>query len=71
MFIQHHQVTVYKRCKIEYMISKKYKFESNTPSSQLVYGHNIQTWAMVVAQLAERLPAIPEVRGSNPVIGKI
>ena len=53
------------------MISKKYKFESNTPSSQLVYGHNIQTWAMVVVQLAEWLPAIPEVRGWNPVIGKI
>ena len=27
--------------------------------------------AVVVAQLAERLLPIPEVRGSNPVIGKI
>ena len=31
---------------------------------------NIQ-WAVVVAQLAERLLPIPEFRGSNPVIGKI
>ena len=28
-------------------------------------------WAVVVAQLVERLLPIPEVRGSNPVIGKI
>ena len=28
-------------------------------------------WAVAVAQLAEWLPPIPEVRGSNPVIGKI
>ena len=28
------------------------------------------TWAVVVAQLVERLLPIPEVRGSNPVIGK-
>ena len=27
-------------------------------------------WAVVVAQLVERLLPIPEVRGSNPVIGK-
>jgi len=27
-------------------------------------------WAVVVAQLVERLLKIPEVRGSNPVIGK-
>ena len=27
-------------------------------------------WAVVVAQLVERLLLIPEVRGSNPVIGK-
>ena len=27
--------------------------------------------AVVVAQLAEQLLPIPEVRGSNPVIGKI
>ena len=26
---------------------------------------------VVVAQLAERSPPIPEIRGSNPVIGKI
>ena len=28
------------------------------------------SWAVVVAQLVERLLPIPEVRGSNPVIGK-
>ena len=27
-------------------------------------------WAVVVAQLVERLLPIPEVPGSNPVIGK-
>ena len=27
-------------------------------------------WEVVVAQLVERLLPIPEVRGSNPVIGK-
>ena len=31
----------------------------------------IRNWALVVAQLVERLLKIPEVRGSNPVIGKI
>ena len=30
-----------------------------------------EQWAVVVAQLAERSLAILEVRGSNPVIGKI
>ena len=29
-----------------------------------------EQWAVVVAQLVERLLSIPEVRGSNPVIGK-
>ena len=28
-------------------------------------------WAVVVAQLVERSLATPEVRGSNPAIGKI
>ena len=28
------------------------------------------SWAVVVTQLAERLLAILEIRGSNPVIGK-
>ena len=28
-------------------------------------------WALVVAQLVERSHPIPEVRSSNPVIGKI
>ena len=28
------------------------------------------TWAVVVAQLVERSLPIPEVRGSNPIIGK-
>ena len=32
---------------------------------------NTRNWAVVVAQLAERSLAIPEVRGSNPVISKI
>ena len=29
------------------------------------------SWAVVVAQLVERLLPTPEVRGSNPVIGKL
>ena len=36
------------------------------------YSLNIKTGrAVVVAQLVERLLQIPEVRNSNPVIGKI
>ena len=31
---------------------------------------NITKWAVVVAQLVERSLPIPEVRSSNPVIGK-
>ena len=31
---------------------------------------NNQYWGVVVAQLVERSLLIPEVRGSNPVIGK-
>ena len=34
---------------------------------QLVYGI---TWALFKAQLVERSLPMPEVRGSNPVIGK-
>ena len=30
-----------------------------------------ENWAAVVAQLVKRSVPIPEVRGSNPVIGKI
>ena len=30
----------------------------------------MEPWAVVVAQLVERSLSIPEVRGSNPVIGK-
>ena len=33
--------------------------------------NNVIRRAVVVAQLVERLLPIPEVRGSNPVIGKI
>ena len=29
------------------------------------------SWAVVVAQSVERLPPTPEIRGSNPVIGKL
>ena len=32
---------------------------------------SLDTWAVVVAQLVERLLPIPEVSGSKPVIGKI
>ena len=32
--------------------------------------NSMQDWAMVVAQLVERSLPFPEVRGSNPVIGK-
>ena len=35
-----------------------------------VYTYNVHG-AVVVAQLVERSLPIPEVRGSNPVIGKI
>ena len=33
-------------------------------------GNFMVLWAVVVAQLVEWLLLIPEVRGSNPVIGK-
>ena len=33
-------------------------------------GKNLSVLAVVVAQLVERSQSIPEVRGSNPVIGK-
>ena len=33
-------------------------------------GNNRANWAVVVAQLVEWSIPIPEVRGSNPVIGK-
>ena len=33
--------------------------------------HFNQDWAVVVAQLVERLLLTPEVRDSNPVIGKL
>ena len=36
-----------------------------------VQGQRTLTWEGVVAQVVERLRPIPEVRGSNPVIGKI
>ena len=32
--------------------------------------NNFHWWAVVVAQLVERSLPIPEIRGSNPVIGK-
>ena len=31
----------------------------------------LNNWAVVVAQLVERSPPTPEIRGSNPVIGKL
>ena len=34
-------------------------------------GNNGYLWAVVVAQLVERSLPMPEVHGSNPVIGKI
>ena len=37
----------------------------------LPINQNIICWAVVVAQLVKRSLPIPEVRGSNPVIGKI
>ena len=36
----------------------------------LPINQNIICWAVVVAQLVKRSLPIPEVRGSNPVIGK-
>ena len=35
---------------------------------ELSFGKFLIYWAVVVAQLVERSPPIPEVRGSNPVI---
>ena len=37
----------------------------------LAEGKYAQRWGSGVAQLVERLPPTPEVRGSNPVISKI
>ena len=41
--------------------------------NKLCMNHSYKSnyWAVVVAQLVERSLPIPEVRGSNPVIGKI
>ena len=36
----------------------------------LMHINNLYLWAVVVAQLVERPLPIPEVHGSNPVIGK-
>ena len=49
------------------------------PTGATTFGHTerdwsidkqYQAWEVVVAQLVERSLPIPEVRGSNPVIGK-
>ena len=37
----------------------------------ILYLKQIANWAVVVTQLVERLLPIPEVHGSNPVIGQI
>ena len=36
----------------------------------LIYHWSI-TWAVVVAELVERSHPAPEIRGSNPIIGKV
>ena len=37
---------------------------------ELSFGKFLIYWAVVVAQLVERSPPIPEVHSLNPVIGK-
>ena len=42
------------------------------PKEKMVHGTKKQNiWAVVVAQLVERSLPTPEVRGLNPVIGKL
>ena len=44
---------------------------SKAPSTHVRnFSTKMYSWAVVVAQLVEQLLTIPEVRGSNPVIGK-
>ena len=38
--------------------------------SMTIASKSVEQWEVVVAQLVERSLSIPEVRGSNPVIGK-
>ena len=46
---------------------------AGSPTQQYNFfaGQTLKIWEVVVAQLVERSLWIPEVRGSNPVIGKI
>ena len=43
---------------------------SNVMMVNMEYNIKANVWAVVVAQLVERSLPIPEVCGSNPVIGK-
>ena len=62
------------------ILTGKFPIEFNQPVLLVIYGRQVcplallkiahEQWAVVVAQLVERLLPIPEVRGSNPVIGK-
>ena len=57
--------------KYQWAIPCLFFFISNqVKSKQIVHIKLCQFWAVVVAQLVEQSLPIPEVRGSNPVIGK-
>ena len=47
------------------------QLKNNKLSNNLRWRSRLEPWAVVVAQLVERLLAISKVRGSNLVIGKI
>ena len=49
---------------------EKLSGSAKSAKSQLLT-NKMKRRAVVVAQLVERLPPTPEIRGSNPVIGKL
>ena len=77
---QTHPLFVYFRPFLNACKYRRYKFEKKPKIVDGVFGTNPLSyggtpknellWAVVVAQLIEQSLLIPEVRGSNPVIGK-
>ena len=58
--------------KLEQVVTVKVFQSKNTKEKKMKWkDKKVTLEAVVVAQLAERALPIPEVRGSNPVIGKI
>ena len=45
--------------------------DQNVSIKMLIQNNSYKLKQMVVAQLVERLSPTPEIRGSNPVIGKL